>query len=102
MVRLDAGIGTARPQTVHERGVEGLDGAPGPLEEVVAPAHDVAARGHARRGADPMVVEDQRVLSERVEMRRMGGSLGVVTPQRIPAKGVHQHQDRSHASALSL
>ena len=85
-----------RAQAGGQRHIEGLDGTPGTLEEVVTAGEDVAAGGHAWRRANPVVVEHTGLTREGIEVGRLDIGRGVVARQDVSAQGIHEHENGSH------
>ena len=83
-------------QAGGQRRIEGLDGTPGTLEEVIAAGEDVAAGGHARRRADPVVVEHAGLTREGIEVGRLDIGRGVVARQDVSDRVLHERENGSH------
>ena len=96
VVGCDVAEVAVRAQAGGQRHVEGLDGTPGALKEVIAAGEDVAAGGHARRRADPVVVEHAGLVREGIEVGRLDIGRGVVARQDVAAQGIHEHENSSH------
>ena len=75
--------------------VPGLDVAPAAPQELLAAGEEFAARGHAGRGADEVIVKDGGPFSEAAEVGRLHVAV-LVGLQGVKVQTVDEHVDDVH------
>lgn len=88
-------------QQFRQRVVEGLQWAPAPMKEVVAPGVLLPPCRYAGHGADVELVKACGLLGKPFKVRRMG-SVAAVGGQEVPVQAVVHDHDGFHRARLPL